>query len=63
MLDPSTIACGLTDPAGMLAWMLELWKNWSDNHGNIESVFTQDDLLTHATIYLVTDTIGTSMRT
>jgi pimeloyl-ACP methyl ester carboxylesterase len=64
VLDSSTLAHGLSDsPAGMLAWMLERWRNWSDNDGDLESVFSKDDLLTHATIYWVTNTIGTSMRT
>jgi pimeloyl-ACP methyl ester carboxylesterase len=52
MLAPSTLALGLSDsPAGMLAWILERWVNWSDNGGDIENVFTKDDLLTHATIF------------
>jgi len=63
VLDSSTLAYGLSDsPAGMLAWILERWTNWSDNDGNVENVFTKDDLLTHATMYWVTNTIGTSMR-
>lgn len=64
VLAPSTLAHGLSDsPAGMLAWILERWANWSDNHGDVETVFTKDDLLTHATIYWVTNSIGTSVRT
>jgi microsomal epoxide hydrolase len=47
----------------MLAWMLERWDNWSDDHGNVETVFTKDDLLTHATIYWAGDAIDTSIRT
>ncbi|MEV8371377.1 hypothetical protein AB0P21_01520 [Kribbella sp. NPDC056861] len=34
---------------GLLAWLLERWNAWSD--GPLETVFTKDDLLTHATIY------------
>lgn len=64
MLAPDTLAFGLADsPVGMLAWLLERWIKWSDNHGAIESVFTKDDLLTHATIYWATNSIGTSIRT
>ncbi|OPG02540.1 epoxide hydrolase family protein [Microbispora sp. GKU 823] len=64
MLAPSTLAHGLSDsPAGMLAWMLERWTNWSDNGGDVETVFTKDDLLTHAMIFWVTNSIGTSIRT
>jgi pimeloyl-ACP methyl ester carboxylesterase len=37
-LAPSTLAYGLSDsPAGMLAWILERWVNWSDNGGDIET--------------------------
>ena len=28
----------------MLAWVLERWVNWSDNGGDVETVFTKDDL-------------------
>ena len=63
MLDSATLAHGLSDsPAGLLAWLLERWSAWSDSGGDIESVFTKDDLLTHATIYWVSNSIGTSMR-
>ncbi len=63
MLDGATLAHGLSDsPAGLLAWLLERWNAWSDNGGDVESVFTKDDLLTHATIYWVNNSIATSMR-
>ncbi len=51
-----------TPPVGMLAWILERWTNWSDNDGDVENVWTKDELLTNATIYWVTNSIGTSMR-
>jgi pimeloyl-ACP methyl ester carboxylesterase len=64
MLDPATLAYGLSDsPPGMLAWILERWVSWSDNGGDIETVFSKDDLLTHAMIFWVTNSIGTSIRT
>ncbi|MEQ0558719.1 epoxide hydrolase family protein [Amycolatopsis sp. NEAU-NG30] len=64
VLDPSTLSYGLSDsPPGMLAWILERWVNWSDNGGDVESVFGKDDLLTHAMIFWVTNSIGTSIRT
>lgn len=63
VLDPSTLSYGLSDsPAGMLAWILERWIKWSDNNGDVETVFTKDELLTHATIYWVTNTIESSVR-
>jgi pimeloyl-ACP methyl ester carboxylesterase len=62
-LDPSTLSYGLTDsPVGMLAWLLERWWSWSDCGGDVETVFTKDDLLTHAMIYWVNNAIGTSVR-
>jgi microsomal epoxide hydrolase len=64
VLEPSTLAYGLSDsPAGMLAWILQRWTKWSDDGGDIETVFTKDDLLTHAMIFWVTNSIGTSVRT
>jgi pimeloyl-ACP methyl ester carboxylesterase len=64
VLEPSTLAVGLSDsPAGMLAWILQRWVKWSDNGGDIETVFTKDELLTHAMIFWVTNSIGTSIRT
>lgn len=63
VLDSGTLAYGLSDsPVGMLAWILERWMRWSDNKGNIETVFSKDDLLTHATIFWVNNAIETSMR-
>nr|WP_198428751.1 epoxide hydrolase [Nocardia bovistercoris] len=64
VLEPSTLAYGLSDsPVGLLAWLLQRWIAWSDCGGDIHTVFTPDELLTHATIYWVTNSIGTSIRT
>ncbi|MBV9379356.1 MAG: epoxide hydrolase [Streptosporangiaceae bacterium] len=64
VLAPSTLGYGLADsPAGMLAWILERWMKWSDNGGDIYTVFTRDDLLTHATIYWTGNAIASSVRT
>ncbi|MFC8126959.1 epoxide hydrolase family protein [Streptomyces sp. NPDC057302] len=63
VLGPSTLSYGLSDsPVGLLAWILERWDKWSDNRGDVESVFSKDDLLTHAMIFWVNNTIGTSVR-
>jgi len=64
VLDSETEAYGLTDsPVGMLAWILHRWRNWSESHGDVESVFPRDHILTNATIWWVTNSIRTSMRT
>lgn len=63
-LHPSTLGYGLSDsPAGMLAWVLERWTSWSDCGGDVETVFSRDDLLTHATILWAGGSMATSIRT
>ncbi|MET8404552.1 epoxide hydrolase [Streptomyces sp900116325] len=63
MLDASTLTHGLNDsPLGMLAWLLRRWKKWSDKRGNFEENFPRDFILTQATIFWVTQSIGTSIR-
>jgi pimeloyl-ACP methyl ester carboxylesterase len=60
---PQTPAIGLDDsPAGLAAWIVEKLRAWSDCGGDIESVFTKDEILTNVTIYWLTQTIGSSMR-
>jgi pimeloyl-ACP methyl ester carboxylesterase len=58
---PHTLAVALGDsPAGLLAWIVEKLRAWSDCGGDVESVFPREDLLTWVTAYWVTGTIGTS---
>jgi pimeloyl-ACP methyl ester carboxylesterase len=60
---PQTLSYGLNDsPAGLCAWIIEKYRTWSDCHGDIESRYTKDELLTIVTIYWVTNTIGSSVR-
>ncbi|MYR08211.1 alpha/beta fold hydrolase [Gordonia sp. SID5947] len=60
---PDTVAVGLTDsPAGLAAWIVEKLRGWSDCDGDIEKVFTKDEILTLLTQYWVTGCIGSSMR-
>ncbi|MBO1416065.1 epoxide hydrolase family protein [Streptomyces sp. FH025] len=63
MLEPATLAAGLSDsPAGLLAWLLARWDGWSEHDGDVEKVFSRDDLLTHATVYWANNAIGSSIR-
>jgi hypothetical protein len=63
MLDAQTVTHGLNDsPAGMLAWILQRWRKWSDKNGVFEDVFDRDFILTNATIYWITESIGSSIR-
>ena len=60
---PQTLGYALNDsPAGLAAWILEKWRSWSDCHGDLESAFSRDFLLTVVTLYWVTSTITSSMR-
>jgi pimeloyl-ACP methyl ester carboxylesterase len=60
---PQTLGAALNDsPAGLLAWIVEKFRTWSDCDGNPENVFTRDQLLTNVTIYWVTQTITSSAR-
>ena len=58
---PQTLAFGLTDsPAGLAAWIVEKFRAWSDCGGEIETVFTKDDLLANISLYWFTGAIGSS---
>ena len=60
---PQTLAYGLNDsPVGLCAWIVEKYRTWSDCNGDVESVYTKDDLLTTVMIYWVTQTINSSTR-
>ncbi|SDS52564.1 Pimeloyl-ACP methyl ester carboxylesterase [Friedmanniella luteola] len=60
---PQTPAVALNDsPAGLAAWVVEKYRAWSDNDGDVETVFPRDELLANLTIYWATGTIASSMR-
>lgn len=60
---PQTLAMALMDsPVGAAAWILEKFHGWADlKDGAIERVFSRDQLLTNIMLYLVTDSIATSV--
>jgi microsomal epoxide hydrolase len=58
---PQTLSFGLTDsPAGLAAWIIEKFRAWSDCGGDVESVFTRDQLLANISLYWFTAAIGSS---
>ncbi|WP_157221100.1 epoxide hydrolase family protein [Flavisphingomonas formosensis] len=62
-LSPQTLAAALHDsPVGLAAWLLERRRNWSDCGGDVETVFSKDQLLTNFTLYWATDSFVTSAR-
>ncbi|MCF2527855.1 epoxide hydrolase family protein [Yinghuangia soli] len=60
---PDTVAAALTDsPAGLLAWIVDKYRDWSDCGGDVATRWDRDTLLTVATLYWATESIGTSFR-
>jgi pimeloyl-ACP methyl ester carboxylesterase len=60
---PDTIAAALMDsPAGLAAWIIDKYRDWSDCGGDVEVRWDKDTLLTVATLYWATGTIGSSFR-
>ena len=60
---PQTIGVALNDsPAGLLAWIVEKFRTWSDCDGNPENCFTREQLLTNVMLYWVSQTSASSAR-
>jgi pimeloyl-ACP methyl ester carboxylesterase len=60
---PLSLAYALSDsPTGLLGWILEKYRAWSDSNGDLSTSFTDDFLLTQASLYWFTNSIGTSLR-
>jgi pimeloyl-ACP methyl ester carboxylesterase len=60
---PQTLGQGLSDsPIGLASWILDKWHAWSDHDGDIEKVYTKDELLTNIMIYWITNTGTSSAR-
>ncbi|MHB1405023.1 MAG: alpha/beta fold hydrolase [Desulfitobacteriaceae bacterium] len=60
---PQTIAYALNDsPVGLAGWIVEKFRAWSDCDGDVEKLFSKDELLTHVMIYWVTETISSTAR-
>ncbi|HEX7837269.1 MAG TPA: epoxide hydrolase [Kofleriaceae bacterium] len=60
---PQTLAYALEDsPLGLCAWLVEKRRSWSDCGGDVERVFSRDELLTTACLYWLTRSFGSSAR-
>lgn len=60
---PQTAAASLNDsPVGLAAWIGEKFRAWSDCGGDVERVFSKDELLTNISLYWYTQSIGSSMQ-
>ncbi len=47
-------------PAGIAAWIVEKFRTWSDCGGDVESVYTKDQLLTNIMFYWAPNSIASA---
>ncbi len=60
---PQSLGYGLMDsPAGLLGWLLEKFRAWTDCGGNLENALSRDEFLTNLTLYWITGCIASSTR-
>jgi hypothetical protein len=60
---PGTIAAALADsPAGLAAWIVDKYRDWSDCGDDVAARWDKDTILTVTTLYWATATIGSSFR-
>jgi pimeloyl-ACP methyl ester carboxylesterase len=60
---PQTLGVALNDsPAGLLAWIVEKFRTWSDCGGHPENAIPRERLITNVMLYWVTQTITSSTR-
>jgi pimeloyl-ACP methyl ester carboxylesterase len=60
---PQSLAYGLNDsPVGLAGWLIEKFRASSDCDGDVQQVFSRDELLTNISIHWYTRTISSSMR-
>jgi hypothetical protein len=52
----------MDSPAGLAAWIIDKYRDWSDCRGDVEIRWDKDTLLTVATLYWATGSIGSSFR-
>ena len=58
---PQTLAFALTNsPAGLMAWIVEKFRAWTDSGGNPEDAVSRDEMLADIALYWFTGAIGSS---
>ena len=63
VFEPQTLSWAMHDsPVGMLAWMLQRRRNWSDCDGELNRRFSDDELLLATTLYWLGDSFASSVR-
>jgi pimeloyl-ACP methyl ester carboxylesterase len=60
---PQTIGYALDDsPAGLLAWIVEKFRTWTDCNGDVETSLTKDQMLDNVMLYWLTATAHSAGR-
>ncbi len=60
---PQTVGYGLVDsPVALAAWIVDKLHAWTDCGGDLESVFTKDELITQVMMFWVTATGNSAAR-
>src|SRR5579871_2916279 len=60
---PQTLGAALNDsPTGLLAWIVEKFRAWSDCDGDPEKAFARDHMITNVMLYWVTQTSASAAR-
>ncbi|KAF4550797.1 Epoxide hydrolase-like protein 2 [Elsinoe fawcettii] len=60
---PQTIGYGLSDsPVAQAAWIFEKYRDWSHNNGNVETVFSKDEMLDTIMLYWLSNSGTSSAR-
>jgi pimeloyl-ACP methyl ester carboxylesterase len=63
IFEPQTLSWAMHDsPVGMLAWMLQRRRSWSDCDGEVSRRFTDDELLLTTTLYWLSNSFASSVR-
>ncbi|KAI6749326.1 hypothetical protein HG530_015165 [Fusarium avenaceum] len=60
---PQTIGYGLADsPVAQAAWMFEKYRDWSHHDGDVETVFSKDEMLDTIVLYWLSNSSTSSAR-
>lgn len=60
---PQTLGYGLADsPVAQAAWIYEKYRDWSHHAGDVESVFTKDEMLDTIMLYWLSNCSTSSAR-
>lgn len=60
---PDSLTVAQADsPAGLATWIVEKFRTWSDNDGNVENAVPREALITNLMFYWLTNSAGSAAR-